>query len=360
VVSGGGESREGSKLLEDLLYFNDGKGQFLKQENALPKVALNGSCVVAADFNEDGNLDLFVGSHSIPVSYGLSPESVVLLNDGKGSFTKDETFAKEFGKLGMVTDAVFLMEEKQLVVVGEWMSPIFLQVKKGNFKKVSPKISLKGSPEACPISGFWNCIEAVYNKTSGKNDLLLGNMGTNSVFANTTPLELYVKDFDNNYQTEPIITYHRNGKKEIFTTRDNLTNQLSFFRKQFLTYQAFAEASFEDIFTEKLLTDAVYKKIDNLKSTLLIQNNDGSYFAEDMGFDLQTFPVQDFAVIPEELLAVGNFYGNHPSIGKMDAGYGYPSGNPFVFLGNDGFVILNKQKLVIVALNNGQTQVFKY
>jgi hypothetical protein len=361
VVSGGGESREGSKFLEDLLYFNDGKGNFTKRENALPKIALNGSCVVSADFNEDGNLDLFIGSHSIPVSYGLTPESVVLINDGKGNFSKDEKFAKQHGKLGMVTDAVFLEKEKQLVIVGEWMSPVFLQVKKGDFEKINPNINdANGSKTA--MSGFWNCIAKVYNEDSQKTDLALGNMGTNSILANTTPIELYVKDFDDNYQTEPIITYHRNGKKELLTTRDNLTNQLSFFRKKFLTYQAFAEASFEEIFMEELLKDAVYKKVEILENIRLSPKDDGSYFLEALDFDLQTFPIQDFA-IDNGFLAVGNFYGYHPSIGKMDAGGGFGD-LKFKDISIKGdarkVVLLRKQNLIIVALNNGQTQVFRY
>ena len=372
VVSGGGESREGSKLLEDLLYFNDGNGNFKKRENALPKVALNGSCVVAADFNEDGNLDLFVGSHSIPVSYGLSPESVVLLNDGNGNFTKDEKFAEQHGKLGMVTDAIFLKKEKQLVVVGEWMSPVFLQVKKGNFEKRTPKI-VSENGEEMSISGMWNCIEKEVDKESGKTYLLLGNMGTNSVWGNATPLELYVKDFDDNHQTDPIITYHRNGKKEVFTTRDNLTNQLSFFRKKFLTYQAFAEASFEEIFTEDMLKDAVYKRVEILESVQLSEDEEGNYLVEDFGFYLQSYPIQDFAKNGDAI--VGNFHGFHPSIGKMDAGLGYFRGllsssginnvgdmyKKFAVKGDARRIaVLKKQRLVIIALNNGQTQVFRY
>lgn len=362
VVSGGGESREGSKFLEDLLYFNDGKGNFTKRENALPKIALNGSCVVATDFNADGNLDLFVGSHSIPVSYGLTPESVVLINDGKGNFTKDEAFAQKHGKLGMVTDAVFLAKERQLVVVGEWMSPVFLQVKKGSFEKINPSIRDANGvkPE---MSGFWNCIAKVYNEDSKKTDLALGNMGTNSILANTTPIELYVKDFDDNHQTEPIITYHRNGKKELFTTRDNLTNQLSFFRKKFLTYQAFAEASFEEIFTEELLKDAVYKKVEMLESVYLANNGEGSYIIEDLHFDLQSYPVQDFAIKYNEILPVGNFYGAHPSIGKMDASYGFTRrfDADFILKGDARrTALLRKQKLIIVAFNNGTVQVFQY
>ena len=269
----------------------------------------------------------------------------------------------------MVTDAIFLEKEKQLVVVGEWMSPVFLQVERGGFEKKTPKIVSENGEEKS-ISGMWNCIEKVVDKESGKTDLLLGNMGTNSIWGNATPLELYVKDFDDNHQTDPIITYHRNGKKEVFTTRDNLTNQLSFFRKKFLTYQAFAEASFEEIFTEEMLKNAIYKKVDNLNSIYLIQNDNGSYLAENMDFELQKFPIQDFATLRDELLTFGNFYGNHPSIGKMDAGYGYSNKNRFSsYFGENGFVfkgdarriaVLESKRLVIVALNNGQTQIFGY
>ena len=125
VASGGGEARSFSTILMDRLYFNDGKGHFSEKENALPLMRNNGSCIVTADFNGDEFPDVFIGSHAISTNYGIAPESVVLINDGKGVFKKDEQFAERYGTMGMVKDATFLAKEKQLVVVGEWMEPVF-------------------------------------------------------------------------------------------------------------------------------------------------------------------------------------------------------------------------------------------
>ena len=83
VVSGGNESGDEQALL-DHLYLNNGRGGFSDATNQLPPISANGSCVRPADFDRDGDVDLFVGSRSVAGSYGLSPASTLLENTGKG------------------------------------------------------------------------------------------------------------------------------------------------------------------------------------------------------------------------------------------------------------------------------------
>ena len=126
VVSGGCQQQYGIAI-EDRLYLNDGKGDFVRAVDALPKWDSNGSCVVAADFNSDGYTDLFIGTRSVIGKYGMSPDSYLLWNKGKAKFSIDTTdFSTALRALGMVTDAEWLPSTRELVVVGEWMPITFL------------------------------------------------------------------------------------------------------------------------------------------------------------------------------------------------------------------------------------------
>ena len=58
-VSGSIEAEPGSPVYQDRLYLNDGKGQFTLDRQALPELRASGSCVRAADIDQDGDLDLF-------------------------------------------------------------------------------------------------------------------------------------------------------------------------------------------------------------------------------------------------------------------------------------------------------------
>ena len=78
VVSGGVECEPGGAVLQDRLYFNDGKGSFRKTPNALPKFKQSGSVVCAADYDHDGDVDLFVGGRVVPGRYPDSPLSKLL------------------------------------------------------------------------------------------------------------------------------------------------------------------------------------------------------------------------------------------------------------------------------------------
>src|SRR5205823_12852229 len=132
VVSGGNEYNEAASALQDRLYINDGHGRFHKATDALPREMVSGSRVVAADYDGDGAIDLFVGGRVAPWAYGTDPQSLLLHNDGKGHFTDaTATLAPELAHIGMVTDAVWrdvdgdgrldLRSEERRVGKGRWI-----------------------------------------------------------------------------------------------------------------------------------------------------------------------------------------------------------------------------------------------
>ena len=130
VVSGGTEHSALGLPLRDRLYRNqglkNGRPAFEKTSGMLPAHYQAGSCVQPADFDNDGDLDLFVGTRVRPAYYGLPCDQLILMNDGNGKFTNvSSTVAPEFKSLGLVTDARWFDYDQNsfpdLIVVGDWM-----------------------------------------------------------------------------------------------------------------------------------------------------------------------------------------------------------------------------------------------
>ena len=333
VVSGGGEYRDGAKQLQDRLYLNDGQGNFTKTTQPWP--ATNGACVVAADFNADGATDLFIGSRSVVGSYGLTPRSFIFLNDGKANF-RDATaeICPAIAEAGMVTSAVWLPDERRLVVAGEWM-PLTIwdfgfAISAGSTR--NPKSEIRNlKSEIANSQGWWHALAAADVDGDGDLDLFAGNLGLNSVFTATpeTPVELFVKDFDENGATEPILAYYRQGKRYPFISKDDLTGQMTDWRRFFVAYSKYANSTFEQIFDEKTLAGSVHKQAVTLASLYFENQGNGKFKPSPLPIEAQTAPV--YAFLPgdfngdghPDVLAVGNFYGNQPAIGKLDASNGW-------------------------------------
>src|SRR5690606_15277427 len=140
VVSGGNEFMNNEKPLQLRIYTNDGNGDFIKNENIQPRVFVNGSCVVAADFDGDGDIDLFVGGQVVPWNYGQNARSFLLENNGKGEF-EDVTVEKapQLQNIGMVKTADWADLDKdgypELVLAGEWMPVTVFRNKDGTLQK---------------------------------------------------------------------------------------------------------------------------------------------------------------------------------------------------------------------------------
>ncbi len=151
VCSGGNEFSANSTALIDRLYINDGKGNFAKSPQVLPSYIFeSSSCVSAADYDGDGDLDLFVGVRLKPFAYGYPCKGYILQNNGKGIFTDvTEKVAPELKQAGMVTDAKWFDYDKDgksdLVIAGEYMPIKIFHNKNGRLKEVTVAAGLSKS-----------------------------------------------------------------------------------------------------------------------------------------------------------------------------------------------------------------------
>lgn len=319
VASGGGEPGS-SASFQDRLYFNDGNGNFTYIANALPEIRYNSSCVVSLDVNADGAPDFFIGGRSIPGKYGISGVSRLLVNDGKGFFTDEtEKYFDDKGRIGMVTDAAWISQTNELIVVGEWMSI-------GKYTITRGKSTYQGIPNS---SGWWNTLLTDDLDNDGDIDFLVGNMGLNLNLSASKeyPVELYVKDFDGNLTIEPIIAYYKNGKHWVFPELDALSKQMPALSQVFPVYRVYANKTFEEIFPEPLINKSTHLQTQILAS-VIVENTDQGYEMKALPLMSQVSPIFGFAVDDfdndgiKDILAAGNLYSCQPSIGKLDASFG--------------------------------------
>ncbi|WP_036383770.1 VCBS repeat-containing protein [Muricauda sp. MAR_2010_75] len=315
VVAGSGEAGVEEKNQDRLYRYSDGTFQ---RDATFPKISDNGSVVIAKDFDENGFVDLFVGSRSVPRSYGLSPKSNVVWNLGARGFQLEE--GEELLELGMVTDAAWDEQEQILWVVGEWMPVVKIQFSKGKVKKSE-------LPES---SGWWNTITLADINADGKNDLLLGNVGENLGLdaSPENPLKLWVKDWDDNGQIDPILVQYKDGKDRVFASLDELKKQMPFMSRIFRRYSNFANKSAYEIFPEEVFENAVIKKAETLKSQIAYSNQKGGFTMKPLPSFAQIAPINDFSLYDydqngtEDIVYVGNISGFAPSIGRINASLG--------------------------------------
>ncbi len=374
VVSGGNELFGRQEYLKDRLYINDGRGNFIRS-TTLPDLYENKSCVRAADFDKDGDMDLFVGGRANARMYGYIPASVVLQNDGKGNFSEvTEKIAQGVMNAGMVTDACWTDIDKDgwqdLIVVGEWMPVTVFKNNKGRLVK-QVRSELKNS------SGWWNCMYATDFDNDGDEDFLLGNWGTNTKL-NTTfenPLKMFIADWDKNNEIDPILAIHKNGNYYSFIGKDNLERRLPYLKKEFLKYESIAGKTVQEVFGKEETAKAKQLEAATLHSSLL-RNENGKLILEPLPPFLQKAPIFAFSSFntgkQKQYMAAGNFYETIPYEGRYDGML------PLVFEwhGKDiaqvgcllqpgpvrdvkTITLKNGEKLSLLVRNNGRISVVK-
>jgi hypothetical protein len=329
VVSGGNEFSDFAPALQDRLYLNDGNGKFHKTIGFLPLESSSGSHVVAADYDGDGKIDLFVGGRVVPGHYGRDPESLLLHNDGTGHFTNvTAALAPELQHVGMVTDAAWKDVtgdgKPDLIVVGEWM-PVTIFRNAGGGKLV--KLPCPGLEQS---SGWWNRIIVGDITGHGRTDFLLGNLGLNGRLHATVaePTTMYVKDFANNGFDGQIVTTVSNGKRYPIVLRDDMIRAIPALKARYRNYSDYATQTVTDIFPAADLATSVTKVTNSFESAMAASNGDGTYTLTPLPREVQLAPVYGMLLHDVDgdgkldLLLAGNFTGFKPDLAEMASSYG--------------------------------------
>lgn len=381
ICSGGVEVSKFSSYLRDRLYLNDGKGNYKLSPQQLPSPNSNNSTstVIADDIDRDGDLDLFVGERSIPGQYGTPGTGFILQNDGKGIFNDvTEKVAPKLKNIGMITDAQFLDLNadgfKELIVIGEFMGIEIFENKNGAFVPI-PDSNLS------QMRGWWNVLHTSDLDNDGDLDFVLGNHGENSIFkaSNDKPINLYIKDFDQNGSLDPIMAFiAEDGKQYPYNLRHNLIEQLKDLKKKFPDYASFKNASIAEIFSPQDLNGSLKLEANILSSVILINKGNFNFEILKLPIEAQFTPIYAIATNDFDqdgdldIVMGGNLYGAKPEVGRYDASYGAYlenlGSNEFKYRGAEsGFFVdgeLRDLKIVnhklLAARNNDSILIFNY
>ena len=327
VGSGGNEITDKNKT-KLRLYLNDGKGNFKASKAELPQRFTNISTIAPQDYDNDGDVDVFIGSRSVIGVYGLNPKHLFLENKGDGTFIDaTEKIAYYTKDLGMVTDAIWkdINQDKKpdLVVTQDWGT---VNIFYNNGKQLVPA---KTNLEA--YKGWWHTLNAEDLDNDGDIDLILGNSGSNIHYTpeEDAPLKMWVNDFDNNGTFEQILTQHKNGKDYPIHQKKELTAQLVSLKKQNLKASDYAVRSMEELFSKDMLNTSIVKEVNTIETVIAINQGEGQFELKSLPNRVQFSCVCDIECTDInqdgnlDLIMGGNNYEFKPQFSRIDASYGH-------------------------------------
>lgn len=346
IGSGGNNLPPNSRQLQQRLYINDGKGNFKIQADAFPKNNMNISIAAPNDFDGDGDIDLFVGSRSVPFSYGTVPESYLYVNDGSGHFTDVAKIMNEqISGAGMITGAVWADvagdNEKELIITGEWMAPKIFSYNGKTFNELR-------NTNLNEMYGMWQTVAAADINGDGRQDLILGNIGENFYLRpdSKNPVKLWINDYDQNGTPDPFLTRTLQGKDMPVFLKKDVTAQFPGLRKLNFNYTDYATKTIQQLFSKELIANSTVDTFNFCSSVIAINDGKGKFTIQKLPGMLQVSCINAICCVDInsdnkiDLILGENKFGFPPQFGRLDAGFG----DVLINLGNNNFSLMEHRK----------------
>lgn len=332
IVSGGYEFALEDSFYLDRFYRNE-NGSLILQD-VIPALQHSGSCVRAADFDRDGDLDLMVGGRVWPHKYPSAVSTLLLenkLEEGslRYALANDEK-APALNNIGMVSDLIWTDVDRDgwldVLLVGEWMSIRYLHNEKGKLVEATASAGLESHV------GWWNSISGADVDLDGDIDYVCGNFGDNLIFdvTNETPITALYGDLDENGGFDMIFSVYLDDEKgaprqTTMQVRNDVIKQLNGMRSHFLTNHAYATVGLDQILAGSLMERAEKLEANYLKTSWLENDGNGQFTIHALPWQFQLAPVYSTMPIDlnddllPDLIASGNDYGMEITMGRCDA-----------------------------------------
>lgn len=334
IAKGGSQFLPEDTLYLDMFMLNDGSGHFTFVKNALPQIAANSSAVKAADYDHDGDLDLFIGSRVLPLFYPKGDYSYILRNDSKPGVPKftdvTQEIIPELGKESMVSDAIWTDFNNDfwpdLILMCEWSSIRFFENQQGKLVEVTDATGI------ADYKGWWTSIAASDFDNDGDMDYVAGNFGENLFFQcnGEEPLRIYAKDLDHNGSLDPLISCYwpdslGNRKEYFYHPLQDVIKQFVGIRKSIGTFAEYGEATVSDILSEEEKKDALILSANWMKTSWIENKGDGKFEVHALPTAAQFAPAYGIRPVDFnqdgflDILLIGNDHGIEVQQGRADA-----------------------------------------
>ena len=366
IGSGGNEIGEQNNY-KVRLYLNNGKGTFEPAAEKLPPLRKNIAVIAPYDFDNDGDIDVFVGARSLVATYGVNPSHQFLENNGDGTFSDTtEKVAYDVKNAGMITHAIWKDIDKDgkkdLMTVSEWDTP---KIYINNGRRL-----IKQTSTLDDLFGMWNVVEAADLDNDGDVDFILGNQGSNTMHKTSfeNPVKMWVNDFDNNGTFEQIMTNHKNGKDYPIHMKKELTAQLVSLKKQNLKASEYAKKSIDELFSPSIFENSIMKQSSISETIIAVNEGDWKFSVKKLPSRVQLSCVCGIVCTDInndghlDIIMAGNNFEFKPQYSRLDANYGsvlLGDGNlgfTWQEYNTSGFVIKNEVKhLKTIKDNKGKT-----
>lgn len=322
IATGGNEFAYTNDYTSQLIIFD-----VLQENSRIVKLPLNmtASCVDAADFDGDGDLDLFFGARAQVSSYGADVLSNILVNEGNGNFDLyPYDYIPELESLGMIKDARWSDFDKDgdmdLLVAEEW----------GGIHLFSNEAGTFTHNEIIKKNAWWNTIEVHDLDADGDLDIIAGNIGLNSRLQATDkkPVRMYYNDFDGNGTKEQILSYYLEGREVPFSNFKEIKTQIPSIKKEFLYASDFAKAELGDLLGADKISDSKKFELNFMENAVFENLGNGKFETRTLPRSAQISSVNSVYIkdfnedgLPD-LFTAGNYYDCNIQMGRYDADYG--------------------------------------
>ena len=364
-------------------------GRFRRAERGVvPENRDSGSTVVAADYDRDGDLDLFVGGRLLPKHYPLPAESRLLRNDSSGQqirFTDvTDELAVGLRTTGLVTAAIWSDADQDgwvdLLVATEWGPIKLFKNQQGHLFDATREAALADR------LGWWTGISAADVDHDQDLDYVITNFGLNTKYQASPdhPQVLYYGDFDDSGQARIIEAEYEGEVLYPVRGKSCSSNAIPTLNQRFTSFHDFAVASLSDIYTERYLQQAQSFLANTLESGVLINEGNARFTFQPFPRLVQIAPSFGSAVTDVngdghcDVYLVQNFFSPQAETGRMDGGLSW------LLLGDGtgrfdlawpeqtGLIVPEDAKSLVMAdtnldgltdfvvgVNNGATRVFE-